>query len=210
MKHLSPVAPYLVFSSGIFLNFFWLYFREDLSMWFQILCLCLTVFIILLSSFLGAITQKGKKKQLFLHGGRWVLFIYYLYILSMLLFFGGLFQIYRTYNGEFQMIPFHTIDNYIAHYRQTGSIISFYNLLGNLIIMMPFGYFIPTLFPKIRKCYLFIPIAALLALGVEVIQWKTNTGIGDIDDSILNFLGAVSAYALTRTAQIIHSAFQGD
>lgn len=208
MTKLPTFSPYIVFSFGIFLNFFWIYFRENLSMQAQIVCFALTVFVIVLSSFLAAIQQKGKKKLAYLQGGRWILFIYYLYILSMLLFFGGLFQINRTYQGEFQLIPFQTIDNYINFYRNTGSFVSFYNLLGNVLILMPLGYFIPTLFPCTRKFWVFIPLVAGIALAVELIQWKTGTGIGDIDDSILNFLGAVLAYSATRCSQMIQEALQ--
>lgn len=208
MSKILPVSPYIVFSLGIFLNFFWIYFRHELSMKSQVFCLFLTICFIVISSFLGAVLEKGKKKKIFIQGGRWILFIYYLYILAMLLFFGGLFQIYRTFQGEFQTIPFHTIDLYIALYKQSGSFVSFYNLLGNIILMMPLGYFLPTLFPKTRNLLIFIPVVAAFAMGVEFIQWKTGTGIGDVDDSILNFLGAVIAYSFTRTSQMLQQALK--
>lgn len=208
MAKFLPLAPYITFSMGIFLNFFWIFHRETLSIESQIFCLLTTVFLVLISSLLGAISQTGKKKRMFLLGGQWVLFVYYLYILSMLLFFGGLFQIYRNYQGDFQLIPFHTIDLFLSHYRNTGSLMSLKNLLGNLVIMMPLGYFIPTLFPKMRKFWVFIPFAGVAAIFVEVIQWKTGRGIGDIDDSILNFLGAVFAYFLTRCHQMLQNALK--
>lgn len=206
MRRCLPIAPYITFSIGIFLNFFWIFQRESLSLSMQLWFLTVTVFLILLSSVLGAVSQKGKNKIRFLHGGQWVLFVYYLYILMMLLFFGGLFQIYRTYQGDFQAIPFHTIDAYLRFYHNTGSVISLKNLLGNFVLMMPLGYFIPTLFPSMRKYWIFIPFIAFLALSVEFIQWKTGSGIGDVDDSILNFSGAVLAYFATRLHQIIKEA----
>lgn len=202
------ISPYISLGIGVFLNFFWIFQREQLSMGVQVVFLALTVFLILLSSILGAMSQKGQKKKLFLQGGQWVLFIYYLYILSMLLFFGGLFQIHRSYHGEFQLIPFQTIDSYIAHYRRTGSFVSFYNLLGNLLIMVPFGYFIPSLFPKMRHFGLFMPFLALCTISVEVVQWLTDSGIGDIDDSILNFMGGMIAYFFTRCHQLLQKALK--
>lgn len=208
MANMLPIAPFITFSVGIFLNFFWIYHRETLSTETQVLFLVTTVFLIFLSSLLGAISQTGKRKKLLLLGGQWVLFVYYLYILGMLLFFGGLFHIYRPYHGEFQLVPFYTIDSYIRFYRNTGSYVSLHNLLGNAVIMMPLGYFIPTLFPKMRKFWLFIPMAAAIAMAVEFIQWKTNSGIGDVDDSILNFLGAVFAYFCTRCHQMLQSALK--
>lgn len=203
MSNFIAISPFVTTVLGVFLNFFWIYNKDSLSMGLQVIFLALTIFLIVFTSFLVAVNMKGKNKLKALHIGKWVLFIYYLYILVMLLFVGGLFQIYRTYQGEFQIVPFHTIDTYVSHYKLTGSFVSFYNLLGNILVMMPLGYFIPTLFSKTRKFWVFVPIAGIFALSVELIQWKTATGIGDIDDSILNFTGAVIAYFFTRLSQII-------
>lgn len=206
--NLRTLSPYLMFSFGIFLNFFWIFHRHSLSIQIQLVFFTITVVLIILSSVLGAVNQTGKKKQAFLAGGQWVLFVYYLYILLMILFFGGLFQIYRTYQTAFQLIPFHTIDSYILFYKNTGSMVSLSNLLGNIILMMPLGYFIPTLFPKCQKFWIFIPMIAVFAVLVEVIQWQTGSGIADIDDSILNFLGAVLAYIVTRCHQMLQKALK--
>ncbi|MFI3252836.1 MAG: VanZ family protein [Eubacteriales bacterium] len=204
----KQLTPYLIYGIGIFLNFYWIFQREQLSMNVQVMFLSLTIFLIVLATVLGAISQTGKKKKLFLQGGQWILFVYYLYILTMLLFFGGLFQIDRSYQGEFQMVPFQTIRSYIIHYGNTGNMISFYNLLGNLLVMMPLGYFIPSLLPKFQNIKLFLPFILVICLAVEWIQWKTATGIGDIDDSILNFLGAMFSYAVTRGHQMLQKALK--
>jgi len=37
---------------------------------------------------------------------------------------------------------------------------------------------------------------------VEYIQWVTATGAADVDDSILNFIGAALGYLFTRLCQI--------
>ena len=44
--------------------------------------------------------------------------------------------------------------------------------------------------------------AALVSCGVEYIQWVTATGAADVDDSILNFIGAALGYLFTRLCQI--------
>ncbi len=207
-QNFMPISPYIFFSLGIFLNFFWIFHRESLSTETQLLFLCITVGLVLVGTLLGAISQTGKKKRLFLQGGIWILFVYYLYILSMVLFFGGLFQIYRTYQGEFQLVPFRTIQSYLSYYRNTGSAVSISNLLGNFVIMMPLGYFLPTLFPSFRRFFVFVPVVGLFAVSVEVIQWQTGRGIGDVDDSILNFLGAVFAYVITRCHQMLKTALK--
>ena len=47
-----------------------------------------------------------------------------------------------------------------------------------------------------------MPLCALTAVGVEWLQWVTATGAADVDDSILNFLGAALGYLLVRLCQL--------
>lgn len=86
--------------------------------------------------------------------------------------------------------PFHTIRNYIIYYRRTGSFVSVTNLLGNVVILVPLGVLMPVMFRPMRHFWTFLPLAALVSCGVEYIQWVTATGAADVDDSILNFIGA--------------------
>lgn len=203
-----PYSPYIPFGFGILLNFYWIFQRDSLSMGVQLCFLVLTVLLIIAGSILGALQQSGKKKKLFLQGGQWILFIYYLYILSMLLFFGELFQLHRSHQGDFQLVPFRTIGAFYHHYQNTGSIHSLNNLWGNLVILMPLGYFLPTLFPKMQKILLFLPVMLCFCLGVEILQWLSSTGVGDIDDSILNYIGLVLAFFLTKLQLFFKKALQ--
>ncbi len=127
----------------------------------------------------------------------WLLLGYYLCILAVLLFFGGLFHLDRGYGGTVNLVPFHTVDNYIQYYKQTGSIISVKNIVGNVVILLPLGVILPVMFSRMERPWIFLPTAALVAVGVELVQFFTATGTADIDDSILNFIGAVLGYTLT-------------
>lgn len=98
--------------------------------------------------------------------------------------------------------PFHTIRNYIIYYRRTGSFVSVTNLLGNVVILVPLGVLMPVMFRPMRHFWTFLPLAALVSCGVEYIQWVTATGAADVDDSILNFIGAALGYLFTRLCQI--------
>ena len=123
-------------------------------------------------------------------------------ILSVLLFFGGLFHLDRGYGGAVNLEPFHTIRNYIIYYRRTGSFVSVTNLLVNVVILVPLGVLMPVMFRPMRHFWTFLPLAALVSCGVEYIQWVTATGAADVDDSILNFIGAALGYLFTRLCQI--------
>lgn len=121
---------------------------------------------------------------------------------QVLLFFGGLFQLDRVWGGSVNLEPFHTIRNYVRFYRNTGSPVSIMNLLGNAVIMVPLGVLLPLLFRSMCHFWTCLPLCALTAVGVEWLQWVTATGAADVDDSILNFLGAALGYFLVRLCQL--------
>ena len=101
---------------------------------------------------------------------------------------------------------FHTICNYLRYYRNTGSHVSILNLLGNVVIMVPLGMLVPLLFRPMRRFWLSLPLFALVSVGVEYLQWLTATGAADVDDSILNFIGAAAGYVLVRCLQMVYGA----
>ena len=94
------------------------------------------------------------------------------------------------WGGSVNLEPFHTIRSYVQFYHNTGSPVSIMNLLGNVVIMVPLGMLLPVLFRTMRHFWACLPLCALTAVGVEWLQWVTATGAADVDDSILNFLGA--------------------
>ena len=122
------------------------------------------------------------------------LLVYYLCILVLILFFGGIFHLERGWGSSVQLTPFYTIRNYLIFYRRTGSFISIYNLLGNFLLFLPFGILVPIRFEKLRKVWIFLPLTAILICLVEYIQWRTGTGAADIDDFLLNLAGAALGY----------------
>ena len=76
------------------------------------------------------------------------------------------------------------------------------NVIGNIILFIPMGFFLPCLFPKVRvwsmKKYIFA--MAALIIGIEVFQLFFMCGHCDIDDLILNLSGACLGFAATRRA----------
>ena len=102
------------------------------------------------------------------------------------------------------LIPFKTIIGYtkdiFTSLLDTSNI--FANLLGNLICMMPFAFFIPMLFKKINNTKKFILTILCITLGIELIQFITFSGSCDIDDVILNTLGAFIMYKILNIKDI--------
>lgn len=139
-----------------------------------------------------------------------VFFGLYLMHLCGLLFFGGGRSVYAFSIREAQSLeeylsygvnltPFHTIASYFTLSLQ-GEGYALLNLLGNICLFIPLGIFLPYFFPKMRKLGWFLLVCVLVLIGVETIQVLTRTGSGDIDDVILNLLGALCGFCLIQCA----------
>ena len=192
----------LCYSAAGLVNLVWLLLGDRLGLLLQVAAPAVTVLLAGTGVFfrLQALPQGARPR--YLRGALWALFLYYLAILSVLLFFGGLFQLERVWGGSVNLKPFHTIRSYLRFYRSTGSPVSVMNLLGNVVIMVPLGMLLPILFRTMRHFWTCLPLCALTAVGVEWLQWATATGAADVDDSILNFLGAALGYFLVRLCQL--------
>ena len=192
----------LCYSAAILVNLVWLLLGGQLDMLLQAAVPAGTVLLAGIGVALRLRSLPQGARGRYLRGALWALFLYYLAILSVLLFFGGLFQLDRVWGGSVNLEPFHTIRNYVRFYRNTGSPVSIMNLLGNAVIMVPLGVLLPLLFRSMCHFWTCLPLCALTAVGVEWLQWVTATGAADVDDSILNFLGAALGYFLVRLCQL--------
>lgn len=91
-------------------------------------------------------------------------------------------------------VPFVTIVSYVKALtdHSVNIMIPIKNLGGNFILFMPFAL-IMYAFTKMKEMK-FLAINFLLILAIEVMQIVTRTGSFDVDDIILNMLGAGLAY----------------
>ena len=88
--------------------------------------------------------------------------------------------------------PFKTIKMYIRYYARLNS---FENLFGNILIFIPFGYLLPSVFRRYRNLFFFFANTFLFVLGIEVFQLFSAFGAFDVDDLILNCFGGLIGYA---------------
>jgi Glycopeptide antibiotics resistance protein len=72
--------------------------------------------------------------------------------------------------------------------------VSFVNLAGNILLLLPVGIFVPTLFKKTRSMKKVISTGFLISLSIEITQLLTGLRICDIDDLILNTIGTMMGY----------------
>ena len=95
--------------------------------------------------------------------------------------------------------PFHTIRLFLKVLNnQTYSSTAFINLGGNVILFVPLGFFLPRVFPCLQKYWKAILATVLIITAVELTQLFTLLGSCDIDDLILNVIGATLGYGLHK------------
>jgi len=96
------------------------------------------------------------------------------------------------------LVPFYTIKNYwTVVCRKKFNSLFFHcviNLVGNVVLFIPIGYFLPRLWVKMRNFFTFFFTCTLSICLVELLQLFTLLGSLDIDDLILNLSGMVFGY----------------
>ena len=138
----------------------------------------------------------------------YITFVIYLAALNKILF-GG-FRGYIEYAFySVNLVPFSTIMSYInAIANNTMNIdIPVKNLLGNLLLFLPMGIYLPCILKKLRSFKSTMLCIFILLVGVELIQFVTMRGAFDIDDLILNMLGALIGFIIFKSTlgQKLHS-----
>lgn len=89
--------------------------------------------------------------------------------------------------------PFKTIRMYIDYAYKLNS---FENLAGNILIFVPFGLGFPLAVEKGRNFWVMLFHVFVFVLGIEGFQLLSGFGAFDVDDILLNCLGAVLGYGL--------------
>lgn len=98
------------------------------------------------------------------------------------------------------LMPFKTINGYILAI-SNGSmnlIIPIKNLAGNVAAFLPMGIFLPYFIKRLNRLKSFTITMTVMIISVEIIQLATRSGSLDIDDFILNMIGALIGFGLWK------------
>lgn len=109
-----------------------------------------------------------------------------LFIIYILLLYYLLLSTEKAASG-INFIPFKEMTRY-----NIGSKLFFYNVIGNIVLFIPFGYFVSD-YLKAKKIHHILIVSILISLTAETIQYKIGRAF-DIDDIILNVLGAIIGF----------------
>ena len=105
----------------------------------------------------------------------------------MFLFYVVTFQDVDWSTSNF--VPFHEIFRY-----KFGSRLFIKNILGNLILFMPFGFFIGHYIRTMKYSIAFI-LCLLVSIAIEVTQLMVGR-VFDIDDILLNLVGGLIGFTI--------------
>ena len=99
----------------------------------------------------------------------------------------------RHETNMFRLVPFGGINEYKMGFKSAASIVV--NYLGNVVLFFPAGVFLPLFFRKLKLLKTAL-IGALLSVIIEITQYIMSCGYADVDDVLMNTLGAAIGAAV--------------
>ncbi|MDD2377270.1 MAG: VanZ family protein [Bacilli bacterium] len=148
----------------------------------QIWPMILICTVILASTRLVWIIQNKKRFILYQE-----VFILGFTVYIMCLFYAVTFQDVSWSTSNF--VPFKEILRY-----DVGSLKFFKNVIGNMLIFVPFGFFI-SYFIKVSKVRYIVILTLIASITIEVTQYMIGR-VFDVDDILLNLLGGLAGFSL--------------
>ena len=116
-----------------------------------------------------------------------------LLVLSFIIYILCLFQIVTFQDtvswSSNNFIPFREIFRY-----HIGSRLFLKNVLGNVLLFMPFGFF-SSYYLKFRKPWVILGLTLVTSFSIEVVQMAIGR-VFDVDDILLNIVGGYLGYLI--------------
>ncbi|QFF99003.1 VanZ family protein [Psychrobacillus glaciei] len=106
------------------------------------------------------------------------------------------------------LIPFKNTINYIINHDKFNLDIVINNTLGNILIFIPLGIFLPILFKRYTSFSKAIAFSIIVSFTIESIQLLLQIGQFDIDDLILNGIGSIVGFLFIKLIFKFQNIFQ--
>ena len=107
----------------------------------------------------------------------------------------------ETENQQVNLVLFCEIKRFWL-YRDVLGWVSYANLFGNVLIFIPFGFFMP-MASRYRSFFLTLFYSFGVSFFVECFQLVTRVGSFDVDDMLLNTFGGVIGYIVFAICNMI-------
>ena len=108
---------------------------------------------------------------------------------------------------KYNLELFKEIKRYWYNREKIGTLFFLINLVGNVVVFMPFGFLVPVMYREQRKDVVYrghyfrsmlfvLLLGFLFSLVIEFIQLVTKVGCFDVDDLLLNTSGVLLGYII--------------
>lgn len=142
------------------------------------------------------------RKKVF-HGVGKILFVcYMLFLIYFLMFSDWYGRAGKLEDYHYNLVFFQEIKRFWIYRQQIGMLSVFMNLAGNVLIFMPFGFFMAM--GSRHPSFLRVSFYGLLwSFSIEVVQLLTRLGSFDVDDMFLNTLGAMAGFLVYGICRLL-------
>lgn len=125
-----------------------------------------------------------------------ILFVcYIIFIIYFLIFSEWYGRTGEMKEYHYNLVLFKEIKRFWVYRRTLGAFAVFTNVVGNVLIFVPFGFFMP-MASRNRSFFSTVFYSFGLSLCVEFFQLVTKVGCFDVDDLLLNTIGGILGYLI--------------
>lgn len=149
--------------------------------------------------------SKGKRHILIIV---FVLYCMALAYLTLLKGIGATFDMsYAEYlKASSNFIPFFSFYVFLTTPYKSAVVVKYFitGLIGNLLLFLPWGLLLPSIVEKLRSFKRFFIFTTLVIIAIEFLQLFLMLGSCDVEDYLLNIIGAVAGFFLYRKLDFLH------
>ena len=131
----------------------------------------------------------------------YIIFVFYFLLISEIYGRTGEMQEYH-----YNLVLFREIKRFWNYRRQLGIFATATNLLGNVLIFLPFGFFM-AMASKYRSFLSTLVYSFALSLTVEISQLFMKVGCFDVDDLLLNTIGGMLGFITVAVCNVIRRSY---
>lgn len=147
---------------------------------------------------------KSRRRVRFL--GKILFIIYIIFLLYFLIFSDWYGRTGEMSNYHYNLTLFKEIKRFWEYRDELGAFAVYTNLAGNVLIFVPFGFFLP-MASKYRSFFNTLFYSFGLSLCVETFQLFTRVGSFDVDDLLLNTIGGLVGFILFSICNAIRRSY---
>lgn len=127
----------------------------------------------------------------------YIIFVFYFLLISEIYGRTGEMQEYH-----YNLVLFQEIKRFWNYREQLGIFAAATNLLGNVLIFLPFGFFM-AMASKYRSFLSTLIYSFALSLTIELSQLFMKVGCFDVDDLLLNTIGGILGFITFLICNVI-------